>query len=72
MPAELTPQKAAEWMAEELVRAKVDDMKCRAKLLILDGKALIAKGETIDYEACILENDLYKFTRNHPDLFPEE
>ena len=68
---QLTPQRAASWMAEELVMARVDDMKSRADLLTIDGQEILAKAATIRAEAMRLENDLYKFKCNHPDLFPD-
>lgn len=56
----------------KLIEEKAFDMKARADLLMLDGQALCAKAETIRYEAMVLQNDLYKFKRSHPDLFPDE
>lgn len=56
-------------MAEELVMQKVRDMKARADILSLDGQALLAKAETIRYEAMCLENDLYKFKLRYPEAF---
>ena len=61
-----------ELMARDLIDAKVHDMKARADNLMLDGKALIAKAETIRYEAMVLENDLYKYKRAHPEEFPDD
>ncbi len=61
-----------EVMAQDLIEQKVRDMKARGDLLVMEGQALIAKGETIRYEALILEDDLYKFKRNHRNEFSEE
>ena len=67
MPDERTPQERM----VQLIENKIEDMKARAAILRMDGQALIAKGETIHYEAMVLGNDLYKFQTNNPELFPE-
>ena len=68
MVDERTPQERM----TQMIRNKVADMKVRADLLSLDGQALIAKSETIRHEAMCLDNELYKFKTNNPELFPEE
>ncbi len=61
-----------EIMARDLIEAKIHDMRTRADLLMLDGKALIAKADTLRYEALCMDVDLDKYKRAHPKEFPDD